>query len=63
MLRTGNKILRQRLKGPALTAYYPRKVATLRDLEKAYVGMDFPGDDGEQERLEHLSRCDFPRID
>merc|ERR1712093_264387 len=35
-LRLGNKVLRRRLKGPALAAYYPRKVATIKDLQKLY---------------------------
>lgn len=32
-LRLGNKILRQRLRGPALAAYYPRKTVSFRDLQ------------------------------
>ena len=52
-LRMGNKILRQRLRGPSLAAYYPRKVATFRDLQKAYPG--FEGyDEQEADREEHV---------
>lgn len=54
-LRTGNKVLRQRLKGPALAAYYPRRVATTKDLQKAFAGLDVETwDEKEEERLEGL---------
>ncbi|KAI6491965.1 hypothetical protein MCOR11_006864 [Pyricularia oryzae] len=50
-VRTGNKILRQRLRGPALTAYYPRRVVTLRDLRKE-LGQEFMiEDEAEEDRL------------
>lgn len=52
-LRTGNKILRQRLKGPSVAAYYPRRVATYKDLVAAYPGLE-TWDDDEEDRLEHL---------
>jgi hypothetical protein len=51
--RLGTKILRQRLKGPALAAYYPRKVATFRDLQKAYPEWEMY-DEKEEDRLEHV---------
>ncbi|KAN0086771.1 mitochondrial 37S ribosomal protein RSM27 [Elaphomyces granulatus] len=35
-LRLGNKVLRQRLRGPALAAWYPRKTVTFRDLQDTY---------------------------
>jgi small subunit ribosomal protein S33 len=35
-LRLGNKVLRQRLRGPALAAWYPRKTVSFRDLQDAY---------------------------
>ncbi|KAL4889140.1 mitochondrial ribosomal subunit S27-domain-containing protein [Aspergillus ambiguus] len=35
-LRLGNKILRQRLRGPAIAAWYPRKTVAFRDLQDAY---------------------------
>jgi len=52
-LRTGNKVLRQRLKGPALAAYYPRRVVTLRDLKNAYPGWQ-TWDEDEEARLDHI---------
>ncbi|KAE8147957.1 mitochondrial ribosomal subunit S27-domain-containing protein [Aspergillus avenaceus] len=35
-LRLGNKILRQRLRGPALEAWYPKKTVSFRDLQESY---------------------------
>ena len=49
----GNKILRQRLKGPALAAYYPRRVATFKMLQKAYPDYE-TYDEEEEERLEKI---------
>lgn len=51
--RLGNKVLRQRLRGPALAAYYPRKTATFKDLQKAYPEWHMY-DEKEEDRLEHL---------
>ncbi|KFY79061.1 hypothetical protein V499_01901 [Pseudogymnoascus sp. VKM F-103] len=53
-VRTGNKILRQRLKGPALAAYYPRRVVTLNDLQKAYPELK-TWNEKEEERLESVA--------
>ncbi|TAQ90794.1 hypothetical protein B7494_g843 [Chlorociboria aeruginascens] len=53
-LRLGNKILRQRLRGPALAAYYPRRVATFKDLQRAYPDFDMYDED-EEERLVHVA--------
>ncbi|CAD6581501.1 MAG: mitochondral 37S ribosomal protein S27 [Alectoria sarmentosa] len=56
-LRTGNRVLRQRLRGPSVAAYYPRRVATIKDLQKLYKGFDEEmetWDDDEEDRLEHL---------
>lgn len=54
-LRTGNKILRQRLKGPALAAYYPRKPVTIADLQKDFKRFDLETwDEYEEDRLEGL---------
>ncbi|PGH00615.1 hypothetical protein GX51_05714 [Blastomyces parvus] len=41
--RLGNKILRERLRGPALAAYYPQRIGTLKELEEAYdaLGLRF----------------------
>jgi hypothetical protein len=55
-IRTGNKVLRQRLRGPALASYYPRKVSTVRDLIKEFKQYELITDDEEQEdRLEHIA--------
>jgi small subunit ribosomal protein S33 len=51
--RLGNKILRQRLRGPALAAYYPRRVATFKDLQRLYPGFE-TYNEHEEDRLEHL---------
>ncbi|KAK3321135.1 mitochondrial ribosomal subunit S27-domain-containing protein [Cercophora scortea] len=55
-VRTGNKILRQRLRGPALAAYYPRKMVTIRDLQAEFAPLglwteDEKGDD----RLDYIA--------
>ncbi|KAI4225096.1 MAG: hypothetical protein LQ349_007119 [Xanthoria aureola] len=52
--RTGNKILRQRLKGPSVAAYYPRRVATVKDLRALYPDLD-TWDEDEDDRLEHVA--------
>ncbi|KAH8593216.1 mitochondrial ribosomal subunit S27-domain-containing protein [Bisporella sp. PMI_857] len=55
-LRLGNKILRQRLKGPVIAEYYPRKMSTLKDLRKAFSGPDgfeVPMDDHEEWEEKH----------
>ncbi|KAI4290715.1 MAG: hypothetical protein L6R35_000022 [Caloplaca aegaea] len=52
--RTGNKVLRERLKGPSLAAYYPRRVATFKDLKNLYPDLE-TWDDDEEDRLEHIS--------
>lgn len=51
--RLGNKVLRQRLRGPALATYYPRRVATFVNLKRMYPGYEMY-DDFEEDRLEHL---------
>ncbi|KAI4135006.1 MAG: hypothetical protein LQ347_001041 [Umbilicaria vellea] len=52
-LRSGNKVLRQRLRGPATAAYYPRKVVTFKDLQKAYPDLE-TWDEEEEDRLEAI---------
>ncbi|KAI9774925.1 MAG: mitochondral 37S ribosomal protein S27 [Geoglossum simile] len=52
-LRTGSKVLRQRLRGPTLAAYYPRRVVTLRDLKKAFPDC-VTWDEKEEDRLENI---------
>ncbi|KAK1772493.1 mitochondrial ribosomal subunit S27-domain-containing protein [Phialemonium atrogriseum] len=55
-IRTGNKILRQRLRGPALASYYPRKVATIRDLVKEFQPFHLIAEDEKQDdRLEGIA--------
>ncbi|EOO04276.1 putative mitochondral 37s ribosomal protein [Phaeoacremonium minimum UCRPA7] len=53
-VRMGNKILRQRLRGPALAAYYPRKVVTIRDLMKEFAPELETFDEDEDDRLENI---------
>lgn len=50
----GNKVLRQRLKGPALAAYYPRKTATIRDVKKAFGPVLATWDEQEEDRFEYI---------
>jgi small subunit ribosomal protein S33 len=45
------------LRGPALAAYYPRKVATIQDLIKAYPELDII-DEEEEDRLESIRMYD-----
>lgn len=59
-IRTGNKVLRQRLRGPALAAYYPRKVATVRDLIKEFEPLHLTTEDEEEDdRLEAIAGYAF----
>ncbi|KAI1104425.1 mitochondrial ribosomal subunit S27-domain-containing protein [Jackrogersella minutella] len=55
-IRMGNKILRQRLKGPSLAKYYPPKGPTVFTLEKAFKHLELEtiNEEGE-DRLEHLA--------
>ena len=52
-LRLGNKILRQRLKGPTVAAYYPRKMGTLKELQQAYPDFEVI-DEKEEDRFEKI---------
>jgi small subunit ribosomal protein S33 len=52
-LKLGNKILRQRLKGPALAQYYPPRISPIRELRRAYPAWDFE-DENEEARLESI---------
>ncbi|KAH6847920.1 mitochondrial ribosomal subunit S27-domain-containing protein [Chaetomium sp. MPI-CAGE-AT-0009] len=55
-IRTGNKILRQRLRGPALASYYPRKVMSFRDFQDEFRPLELEvEDDDELDRLEHVA--------
>ena len=58
-LRAGNKILRERLKGPSMAEYYPRRVATIKRLSALYPDME-TWDDDEEDRLEALTMFAFP---
>ena len=54
-IRTGNKILRQRLRGPALASYYPRKMSTVQDMMKMFEPYELVVDNEEEDdRLEHI---------
>jgi len=50
----GNKILRQRLRGPALAAYYPRRVVTFREFQDEFGPELLIDNEEEDDRLEHL---------
>jgi small subunit ribosomal protein S33 len=53
--RLGNKILRQRLRGPALAAYYPRRSATVEDMLEEFKRFDLEGfNEAEEDRLENI---------
>lgn len=49
----GNKVLRQRLKGPTLAAYYPQRGPTFSDLRRLYPDLE-TWDDDEEERVERI---------
>ncbi|KAL8717897.1 MAG: hypothetical protein Q9225_004907 [Loekoesia sp. 1 TL-2023] len=54
-VRTGNKVLRERLKGPSVAAYYPRRVATFKDLKNLYPDLE-TWDDDEEDRLKQRGK-------
>ena len=54
-LRTGNRILRERLVGASVEAYYPRRIVTIKDVMKAYPEMN-TWDDVEEDRLEAVDQ-------
>jgi len=51
--RQGGKILRQRLRGPSMAAYYPRRVGTFRELMQRYPQFE-SYDEDEEDRLENV---------
>ena len=53
----GNKVLRQRLRGPSLAAYYPRKVATIKDVKRIFGPHLTTWDDAEEDRFEYIEEC------
>jgi small subunit ribosomal protein S33 len=51
----GNKILRQRLRGPSLVKYYPPRGPTINTLEKEFKFMELETEnEPEEDRQEHL---------
>jgi hypothetical protein len=54
----GNKVLRQRLRGPSLAAYYPRKVATIKDVKRIFGPHLTTWDDAEEDRFEYIEEYD-----
>jgi hypothetical protein len=53
--RLGNKVLRQRLRGPALAAYYPRRSASVEDVLNEFKRFDLEGfNEAEDDRLENV---------
>ncbi|OAA64417.1 Ribosomal protein S27/S33, mitochondrial [Niveomyces insectorum RCEF 264] len=54
-VRMGNKILRQRLKGPSLATYYPKRIVSFRDLEREFGPELLTYDDWDAARLESLA--------
>lgn len=55
-IRMGNKILRQRLRGPALAAYYPRRFWTLKELSDQWGPELEMLNEERDDRLEALER-------
>ncbi|KAI9158497.1 mitochondral 37S ribosomal protein S27 [Paramyrothecium foliicola] len=53
-VRMGTKVLRQRLRGPALAAYYPRKLASIKDVKQEFGPILTTWDDAEEDRLEYI---------
>lgn len=53
-VRQGTKVLRQRLKGPAVAAYYPRRTVTIRDVKREFGPVLTTWDDAEEDRLEYI---------
>ncbi|KAI5864181.1 mitochondrial ribosomal subunit S27-domain-containing protein [Durotheca rogersii] len=55
-IRMGNKILRQRLKGPSLAKYYPSKKPTIFTLEREFEKLDlWTLNEEEMDRQEHIA--------
>ncbi|OTB05335.1 hypothetical protein M426DRAFT_319883 [Hypoxylon sp. CI-4A] len=55
-VRMGNKILRQRLRGPTLAKYYPPRGPTVNTLEKEFKTLELETiNEEEEDRLEHLA--------
>ncbi|OTB14832.1 hypothetical protein K445DRAFT_318746, partial [Daldinia sp. EC12] len=55
-IRMGNKILRQRLRGPTLAKYYPPKGPTIGTLERVFKRYELETiNEEEEDRQEHLA--------
>ncbi|KAH6621234.1 mitochondrial ribosomal subunit S27-domain-containing protein [Chaetomium sp. MPI-SDFR-AT-0129] len=55
-VRTGNKILRQRLKGSALASYYPPKIMNTSQFQKKFEHLQLEVEDEEEvDRLDHIA--------
>ncbi|KAK4870389.1 hypothetical protein LT330_005443 [Penicillium expansum] len=54
-LRLGNKVLRQRLRGPALAAWYPKQTVSFQDLQNTYKPLGLTTfDEAEDDREEAI---------
>ncbi|BDD57940.1 hypothetical protein MAP00_003258 [Monascus purpureus] len=54
-LRLGNKVLRQRLRGPILATWYPKKTVSFRDLQNTYEPLGLTTfDEAEDDREESI---------
>ncbi|KAI7866548.1 mitochondrial ribosomal subunit S27-domain-containing protein [Spinellus fusiger] len=54
-VRTGNKVLRQRLLGSSLTQYHPTKLLHFRDLKAVFPDLELVHTE-EKERLDEIAR-------
>jgi hypothetical protein len=55
-LRLGNKVLRKRLLGPTLTAWYPPKLVTHKDMLREFAPYELTVDDQkEDQRRDHIA--------
>lgn len=57
-VRMGNKVLRQRLRGPALASWYPRKTVGVSDVMKLHPKLT-TWNDKEQDRREYIEEYDI----
>ncbi|KAJ5833160.1 hypothetical protein N7474_001471 [Penicillium riverlandense] len=60
-LRLGNKILRQRLRGPSLAAWYPKKTVSFRDLQNTYKPLGLTTFDELEDDREEAIQCEITR--
>lgn len=50
----GTKILRQRLKGPSMTTYYPPKTASIESLQRAFGPVLATWEERKEARLDKI---------